>query len=224
MHLEVGQHGDFRFGHLLAHGPPEPLRDPEGWQKSPRRFDRRFGFAPGIGHFRVAQHQGNAFQKPLDKTSLDLGKAFGVSFGNWLVMIPIAGFALDKIGVPALAQGVLSDRIRDYFGNNEPRVVQPQVIEERRGAKPNAHRALRQQFQQMPPHLPEGNRGDHPGGAAERGERIQPSQRAARKKLARANLACLEVNFQNPLLLGLQRQLEEIPMLPLVEFHEVVRK
>jgi hypothetical protein len=98
------------------------------------------------------------------------------------------------------------------------------VIDERRGAEPNARGALRQQFQQMPPHLPEGNRWDYPGDAAERGERIQPSQRAARKKLARATLACLEVNVQNPLLLGLQRQLEEILMMPLVEFHEVVRK
>ena len=120
--------------------------------------------------------------------------------------------------------GIPLDSIRDLFWNNEPRVVQPQVIDQRRGAKPNAGRAFRQQFQQMLPHLPEGNRGDYPGGAAKRGERIQPSQRAARKKLARATLACLEVNVQNLLLLGLQRQFEEIPMLPLVEFHKVVRK
>ena len=76
----------------------------------------------------------------------------------------------------------------------------------------------------MPPHLPEGNRGDYPGGAAARVKWVQPAQGATPKKLTLATLACLEVNVQNLLLLGLQWQFEEIPMLPLVEFHEVVRK
>src|SRR6266511_1112168 len=220
MHLEVGEHRDFRRRNLTAYRARQTFRHPKRRQKSLRRFDR--GFLPllHVGHVHITQQQWQALQKPLDKSPFHLRETLRVPAGNRLAIPPISPLALDEIAISAsLGRGFR----REVFRDQKPRVVQPQVFDQRRSAEPDAAGALRQQFQETPPDLGKGDRGHHASGTTPRVKRVEPAQTPVAEQLIVTVANMAQVNLQNPLFLCGRRQSEKLLVRLLGEFNVVFR-
>src|SRR6266545_2827697 len=224
MHLEVGQHRDFRRRNLTVYRARQTFRHPKRRQESTRRFNRAFLPLFHVGHVHITQQQWQALQKPLDKPPFHLRETLRVPVGNRLAISPISPFALDEIAISAFGRSVGLDFRREVFRDQKPRVVQSQVFDQRRGAEPDAAWALRQQFQETPPDLGKGDGGHYAGGTTPRVKRVEPAQRPAAEQLIVTVAKMAQVNLQNPLFLCGQWQSEKLLKLLLGELNVVVRK
>src|SRR5580658_6771744 len=105
MDIEVGSHGDPRFGDVPLEGSAQPVADAEGLQTAQRGMNGPGGL-PRIRHVHIAEQQRNTLQEALDISALDPLEPVRIALVD-VDLVPPLFLALVEVAVPAVPGLVL---------------------------------------------------------------------------------------------------------------------
>src|SRR5207253_7053421 len=133
MDVEVGSHGDPRFGDAPLEGTAQPVADAEGSQTAERGVNGLTGLRR-IRHVHIAEQQRYTLQEPLDISALDPLEPVLVALVD-VDLVPPRLRALAQVSVAA-GSGIVLVLEPWFRGNEEITMVPFQMFDQRCCAQP----------------------------------------------------------------------------------------